>query len=317
MNLFQTLARREIMSSNKSDGRFDETADSLILLEKTKKILDGMTKKENHDKRVVIPIGVIDSEENIRSEIELNEGFYALVESIKKLGLLQPLVVIPHKGKIKLVSGHRRLKAVKEAGWENVPVIVKHFDYSKDFTLAQLVENINREELTPIDHSEAILVLKERGKYTNKEVGRIVGHHEKYINSLTHIANMPPEAKAYARSKNIGITTLREIVKTREGKNPQKVLTLLKQAVESKNSLISMKGKSVKSSNRASSVPSPVREWFQCRDFGGSKTSRTRLERLGRIVYLMDQTERQTAVELINSLPSHEGADGSLVETNN
>lgn len=289
-------------SSKKNPSeRFSNTAEALVLLEETKKILKGMERPESHDKRVVIPVEAIDCEENIRAEIRENDGFHALVASIEKLGLLQPLVVTPYKGRIKLVSGHRRLKAVKKLGWNNVSVITKHLDYEKDFTLAQLVENTNREELSAIDHAEALFLLKEKGKYSNKEVGKIVGYHEKYINSLINIAKLPVEAKDFARQHDITITTLKEIVKTKDGKNPNIIMQIL-QSVVCKNNPEMPAPKNGKSTI-SSQVPLPVSEWLRNSEQDFSKSIQSKLERVGKIGFLLTKEERKHAIKMLEQLP--------------
>lgn len=299
-------------NKNSEDNRFRDTADSLVMLEETKKLHKQMIKPETNDKRVVIPIGVIDDEENIRASIEENDGFHALVASIEKLGLLQPLVVTPYKGKIKLVSGHRRLKAIRKLKWKNVAVINKHIDYAKDFTLAQLVENVNREELAPIDHAEAMLALKETGNYSNKEVGKIVGSHEKQINILVNIAKMPHEAKEFSRAHNLTITQLRSVVKTREGKDPKKIMSLLMSLTEGNASKADDKKDLSNEKRRSSSeIPVAVRDWVSTKGEIPRITAR-RLEKIGRIIFQMDEKERNMALELCKNLPCVEGVDDSL-----
>ena len=282
--------------------RFTNTADALVILEETKKILKGMERPESHDKRVVIPVAAIDREENVRAEIKENEGFLALVASIEKLGLLQPLVVTPYKGRIKLVSGHRRLKAVERLGWKNVSVITKHLDYEKDFTLAQLVENTNREELSAIDHAEALFQLKEKGNYTNKEVGKIVGYHEKYINSLINIAKMPAKAKEFARKHEITVTTLKEIVKTKDGKDPKKIMEILNSVVDLDSASVPG-GKSKKDPAVKSQVPLPVLEWLKNTEQDFTKSIQSKLERVGKIGVMLSKEERQIAIKMLEQLP--------------
>lgn len=290
-------------SSNKEPSeRFTNTADALVILEETKKILKGMERPESHDKRVVIPVAAIDREENVRAEIKENDGFLALVASIEKLGLLQPLVVTPYKGRIKLVSGHRRLKAVEKLGWKNVSVITKHLDYEKDFTLAQLVENTNREELSAIDHAEALFQLKEKGNYTNKEVGKIVGYHEKYINSLINIAKMPVEAKDFARKHEITVTTLKEIVKTKDGKDPKKIMIILKSVTNKDNSSKTEK-KNETSIGVKSQVPLAVVEWLRNSEQDFTKSIQSKLERVGKIGVMLSKEERKHAIKMLEQLP--------------
>ena len=81
-----------------------------------------------------------------------------LIESVKKHGLLQPLLVRPLEENYELVAGERRYRAAKEAGLTEIPVVVRHLDQNEAFQLA-LIENLQREDLNPIEETEGILQL--------------------------------------------------------------------------------------------------------------------------------------------------------------
>lgn len=82
-----------------------------------------------------------------------------LVESIKKHGILEPLIVRPvEKGKYKLVAGERRYRAAKEIGLKQVPISIRELNDQEALELA-LLENLQRDDLNPIDETEGILML--------------------------------------------------------------------------------------------------------------------------------------------------------------
>lgn len=108
-----------------------------------------------------IPIVKIDPPDwQPRKKFEV-EKLYQLQESIKNHGLLQPVIVEQVGERYKVVAGERRFRAIQNLGWANVPVrIVDNLDESKRIQI-QITENLNREDITPIERSRAVMKLFE------------------------------------------------------------------------------------------------------------------------------------------------------------
>jgi ParB-like chromosome segregation protein Spo0J len=106
-----------------------------------------------------IPLGLIIVEGQIRSRIdEEGESFLALLESIREKGVLEPIIVTPQNGNYLLISGERRLRACKMAGLTTIPARVLNAVAARDEILAlQLTENLQREDLDPIDTALAVV----------------------------------------------------------------------------------------------------------------------------------------------------------------
>ena len=106
-----------------------------------------------------LPLGSIIVEEQIRSGIDMeSESFKALMESIKDRGVLEPVLVTPKDGKYLLLCGERRYLATQKLGLESIPARIVNTITQKDEILAyQLVENLQREDLNPIDQAKGIL----------------------------------------------------------------------------------------------------------------------------------------------------------------
>lgn len=82
-----------------------------------------------------------------------------MVASVRQYGVLEPLLVRPlHDGEFELVAGERRLRAAKEAGLTEVPVISRELD-NKEALQVSLIENLQREDLNPVEETEPILNL--------------------------------------------------------------------------------------------------------------------------------------------------------------
>ena len=114
-----------------------------------------------------------------------------LANSIKKEGVLQPLVVTPlSDGRFELIAGERRLRASRLAGLTEVPVIVRQADSDKMLELA-LVENIQRENLNPIEEAKGYQNLVEQFGLTQSDVAERVGKSREHVANLMRLLKLP------------------------------------------------------------------------------------------------------------------------------
>jgi ParB family chromosome partitioning protein len=112
-----------------------------------------------------------------------------LKKSIKTHGIIQPIIVRETTEGYEIVAGERRLKAAKEIGLEKVPVIIKQFNNLKTFEIA-LVENIQREDLNPIDQAFAFKRLMDEFKMTHQELAEITGKSRAFISNSVRLLNL-------------------------------------------------------------------------------------------------------------------------------
>lgn len=109
-----------------------------------------------------------------------DESLKDLADSIKQDGVIQPIVVRKVKNNYEIIAGERRFRASKLAGLTEVPVIVKSVDDRKARELA-LVENIQREDLNPIEEAISMQTLMEEYSLTQQELSEIVGKSRSYV----------------------------------------------------------------------------------------------------------------------------------------
>ncbi len=120
-------------------------------------------------------------------------GLKELADSIRSAGVLQPLLVRrAGPGNYQLVAGERRLRAAQLAGLVRVPVIVKEFDDRAMMELA-LIENIQREDLNPIDEAKAYQALIEKVGLTHDKLSERVGKQRATITNSLRLLGLPPE----------------------------------------------------------------------------------------------------------------------------
>ncbi len=123
------------------------------------------------------------------------EALNALAESIRRHGLLQPLVVCRAEGGYQLIAGERRLRAARLAGFETVPVTIREADPPDRLELA-LIENLQREELTPLEEAEAYRQLIEVYGLTQEEIAQRVGKSRPAVANALRLLALPDSVKA-------------------------------------------------------------------------------------------------------------------------
>ncbi|MEW6770638.1 MAG: ParB/RepB/Spo0J family partition protein [Bacillota bacterium] len=119
------------------------------------------------------------------------EGIKELAESIAEHGLLQPVVVRPLGDGYELVAGERRWRACRLLGWESIPALVREYDEVGTAT-ALLVENLQRENLNPLEEALAYRRLIEEFGLSQEEVARRVGKSRAAVANGLRLLHLPP-----------------------------------------------------------------------------------------------------------------------------
>ncbi len=125
-----------------------------------------------------------------------------LAESIRRDGILHPLLVRRKGGGLELVAGERRLTAAKLAGLEQVPVVVRDLSDEKALELA-LIENIQREELNPLEEAEAYQQLIKQFGLSQEEVSGRVGKERATVANMLRLLKLPEVVKKHLRNGEI------------------------------------------------------------------------------------------------------------------
>jgi ParB family chromosome partitioning protein len=124
-----------------------------------------------------------------------DEDLAELSESIKTQGILQPLLVRQDETGYELIAGERRLRAAKRAGLTQVPVLIKRVNDDKLLEMA-LVENIQREDLNPIEEAEAYHRLITQLKLTQDQASARVGKSRSAVANFLRLRQLPEQIKA-------------------------------------------------------------------------------------------------------------------------
>lgn len=131
------------------------------------------------------------------------EDLDALTESIKSVGVLQPLLVRPlSDGTYQIVAGERRWRAAGQAGLSEVPVVIRALSDSETQLFA-LVENLQRKDLNPLEQAEGIRDLINKYGFTQDQVAMRVGISRPAVTNVLRLLELPPKTAAMVRSGEI------------------------------------------------------------------------------------------------------------------
>lgn len=167
--------------------------------------------------------GDVNSATRLRlSEIEPNkaqprkdfdeEALASLADSIKEHGVIQPLLVRPmDNGSYQLVAGERRWRAARMAGMSEVPVIIKELSDRETMEIG-LIENLQREDLNPIEEALGYQTLMDTYDFTQDEISRRVGRSRPAVANALRLLHLPQEVIALVRKKELSSGHARAIL---------------------------------------------------------------------------------------------------------
>lgn len=136
----------------------------------------------------------------------------ALAESIRAQGIVQPLVVRPlDGGRYELIAGERRWRAAQLAGLQEVPVVVR--DVSDQAAIAMaLIENIQRENLNPLEEASALQQLITEFKLTHQQAAETVGRSRAAITNLLRLLELTEEVQQWVRDRKLDMGHARALL---------------------------------------------------------------------------------------------------------
>lgn len=140
-----------------------------------------------------------------------NETLEELVQSIKKFGILQPIIVRKTNDKYEIIAGERRYRSALLAGLDKVPVIIKNLEDKEAFSLS-IIENIQREDLNPIEEANAYQELVEKYNYKQQDIADIIGKSRSHIANLMRLLSLPQKVKDYLIEEKIEMGHARALI---------------------------------------------------------------------------------------------------------
>jgi ParB family chromosome partitioning protein len=164
-----------------------------------------------------LPIAVIQTGPSQPRKSIAQQPLEELAASIKANGVIQPIVVRPipkaaaGAPAYEIVAGERRWQAAKLAGLTEIPVVIRELSDQEAVAVA-LIENIQREELTPAEEARSLKRLIEEFTLTHQEVATAVGRSRAAVSNLIRLLDLPPEVVALIDAKTISMGHARALL---------------------------------------------------------------------------------------------------------
>lgn len=131
-----------------------------------------------------------------------NEKLQELSESIKEHGILQPIIVVQEGINYKIVAGERRYRAAKMADLKTIPCIIRKLSNTKVLELA-LIENIQREDLMPLEEATALHTLTEQLSVSKTDLAKKLGKSRSYVSNMIRLLDLPIEVQELVTENRI------------------------------------------------------------------------------------------------------------------
>lgn len=164
----------------------------------------GITAPQPGERVLTLPLAdIVPSPLQPRTEFH-QEHLLELIESIRERGIIQPLIVRKVGAKYELIAGERRWRAAQQVGLKNAPAIQREASDQEVLELA-LVENLQREDLNPIEEALAYSRLSREFSMTQEEISRKVGKNRATVANAMRLLELDPSVQSYVRQGRLSV----------------------------------------------------------------------------------------------------------------
>lgn len=256
-----------------------------------------------------IAIGDIDPNPDQPRRIFSEESIAQLAQSIREQGVLQPILVVPmNGGRYRIVAGERRWRAARMAGLDHVPCIIRELDAAQQMEIA-LIENLQREDLNPIEAAQGIQALMKQCGYTQEAVAERLCKSRPAVANLLRLLTLPEEIMAMVRQGTLSAGHAKVLAGVAED---DMKLTLARQVVTNGMTVRELENAAALLKKPQIPVPPPKKHTLSaeltelesfCRETFGVKATITGNQKKGKITlqyYSADELEQ--VYELLHQL---------------
>lgn len=151
------------------------------------------------------------------------EEMQDLVNSIQEKGVIQPILVRRKGDAFELIAGERRLRAAKEIGLKNIPVVIKDVDDKDSLELA-LIENIQRQQLNTIEEARAYQYLINKFQMTQEKISQVLGKSRVAVTNILRILKLPLEIQDELKNDRITYGHARALLEVEDINNQRRLV---------------------------------------------------------------------------------------------
>ena len=168
-----------------------------------KNVIEKSLNEENIEGDVLyVNIEKIKTNQNQPRKVFGQEKLDELAQSIKRYGIVQPLVVTRNKDNYDLIAGERRLRAARSIGLSEVPVVIKEYDEQSKSEIS-LIENIQREDLNRLEQAQAYKELLDKYNLTQEQLAKNLGKSRSSITNTLRLLNLTDKVKEYIKNDEL------------------------------------------------------------------------------------------------------------------
>ena len=209
------------------------------------------------------------------------EAIASLADSIKDHGLLQPIVVRPYGRAYQIVAGERRWRAARIAGLGEVPVVIKEFSDSEAMQIA-LIENLQRENLNPVEEALGYRELSEKYDMTQESIAEMTGRSRSAVTNAIRILGLPDEVLEMIRNGSVSTGHAKVLLALDDEKTIKELAAQVADGVLTVRALENVV-KSLKSEKKGKTPPKKTDTYFR-------EMELSLKERLGRKVLIKNKS---------------------------
>jgi ParB family chromosome partitioning protein len=158
-----------------------------------------------------IPITYLDPNPDQPRTQFLEDSLVELSDSIKEHGVIQPIIVTPNGDRYTVIAGERRWRATRLAGYEKIPAIVREVEPGQMLSLA-LLENIQRQELNPVEEAVAYRKLIDAHKFTHETLANHLGKSRVTISNVLRLLKLSDKVKNYIQDGKLSFGQARCLI---------------------------------------------------------------------------------------------------------
>ena len=214
--------------------------------------------------RLVVTINRL--KEDPRNERRTFRNMEGLIASIKAVGLIEPITVTPEEGEaFRIVTGHRRFRAAKEAGLSQVEVLIREPDDELTRRVKSIVSNVQREDVGPVEMAEALQALLDEDQRvkTQDDLAKTIGKDKTWVSGMLRILSLPVplQQKVGLTQLSVSYDAMIRIARLDDTDHQEQLIAQLLTGAtqkEIRDEIDRLKGKPAKSTSSASPKPKRV-----------------------------------------------------------
>lgn len=179
-------------------------------------------------KRGRMIVGLDRLKEDPKNERKTFTGMEELIASIKQVGLIEPITVTADtNGELRIVTGHRRFRAAKAAGLQQVEVIIRDPEDERSRRIKSVISNVQREDVNAFEMAEALQSMLDDGYASEqKELARCIGKSKQWISEILSILKLPTQIVQQLKNHPISYDSAARIARTRDETLQQELIEL-------------------------------------------------------------------------------------------